>query len=86
MPEISRFFGIIIAMYYNDHGLPHFHAMYGEHNAKSLIESGDTIEGSLPRRALALVSEWRLLHKAVLLVVWQHMLDRKPHNKILPLE
>lgn len=49
MPEISRFFGIIITMYYNDHGLPHFHAKYGEHKAKILIETGAIVEGGLPR-------------------------------------
>ncbi len=86
MPEISRFFGIIITMYYNDHGSPHFHARYGEHKAKMLIETGALIEGALPRRAHSLVEEWRLEHLGDLLVVWQQVMDRQPHGKIEPLE
>ena len=86
MPEISCFFGIIITMYYNDHGLPHFHARYGEHRAKILVETGASVEGGLPRRALALVEEWRLLHFRNLLAVWQQVVDRQPHDKIEPLE
>ena len=63
MPEISRFLGIIIAMYYNDHAPPHFHARYGEFEAVIAIATGDVVAGSLPRRALALVREWRELHR-----------------------
>ena len=86
MPEISRFFGIIITMYYNDHGLPHFHARYGEHKAKFLTETGAVIEGALPRRAHRLVEEWRVQHQSELLVVWQQIMARQPHAKIEPLE
>ena len=86
MPEISRFFGIIITMYYNDHGLPHFHAKYGEHKAKVLIESGAVVEGSLPRRALRLVEDWRIERRDDLLLVWQQVMDRQPHGKVEPLE
>ena len=53
MPEISRFFGIIIAIYYNDHNPPHFHAKYGEHEALVEINNGKVIAGKLPQRALA---------------------------------
>ena len=52
MPEISRFFGIIVAMFYNDHNPPHFHARYGEHKAVIAIETGEIIEGRLPPRVL----------------------------------
>ncbi|MGH9339230.1 MAG: DUF4160 domain-containing protein [Acidobacteriota bacterium] len=53
MPEISRFLGIVIGMFYSDHGVPHFHAVYREHEASIEIES-DTIHGTLPPRALRL--------------------------------
>ena len=62
MPEISRFLGIIIAMFYNDHAPPHMHVVYGEYRAKVDIANGDIIEGKLPRRVLGLVREWRELH------------------------
>jgi len=55
MPEISRFFGIIMAMYYEDHAPPHFHVRYGDHRA---IETLEAIAGRLPPRALGLVLEW----------------------------
>ena len=49
MPEISRFFGIVIAIYFNDHPPPHFHARYGEHKAKFDVATGTVLEGSMPR-------------------------------------
>ncbi len=54
MPEISRFFGIVITMYADEHAPPHFHARYAEHQAVIKIENGETIAGSLPRHALRL--------------------------------
>ena len=60
MPEICRFFGIAIAMYYNDHLPPHFHAEYGEFEAVYAIESLELLRGSLPRRAHGMVVEWAL--------------------------
>ena len=62
MPELSRFFGIIIAMYYNDHAPPHFHAKYGDDEATIRIDNGDLLEGSLSSRAKRLIEEWRILH------------------------
>lgn len=59
MPELSRFFGIIIAMYYNDHSPPHFHAKYGADQAVIRIDTREVIEGTLSARALRLVEEWR---------------------------
>jgi len=67
MPEISRFYGIIVKMFIKDHFPPHFHADYGEHSAMINIESGEVIEGFLPRRALRLVQDWTELHKEELL-------------------
>ena len=86
MPEISRFFGIVIAMYYNDHAPPHFHARYGEFIAKIDILTGAVLEGDLPRRALSLVQEWRTTHQTELLDVRQQIVNRQPHSKIDPLE
>ena len=63
MPEISRFFGIVIRMFYNDHAPPHFHASYGDREALIEIETLGVYRGDLPRRAMALVLEWALLHR-----------------------
>ena len=57
MPEISRFLGIVIAMYYNDHAPPHFHARYGDYEAVIAVATGEVIDGSLPPRVLGLVQE-----------------------------
>ena len=57
MPELSRFFGIVILMYFRDHPPPHFHARYGDHEAKFAIENGKLIEGHFPKRAASLVRE-----------------------------
>lgn len=85
MPEISRFFGIAISMFYREHGVPHFHARYGEHEASVEIESG-LVRGDFPARALGLVLEWRVIHKAELLERWQAARDRRPLQSIAPLE
>ena len=86
MPEISRFFGIVVAMYFRDHDPPHFHARYGEHKAKFDIETGKLIEGTMPRRARALVQEWCTLHLDELRADWELVQARKSPNKIEPLE
>ncbi|WP_419662644.1 hypothetical protein Dvar_31090 [Desulfosarcina variabilis str. Montpellier] len=85
MPEISRFLGIIIAMYYRDHSPPHFHAIYGDYEITVEIESG-IINGRFPKRALKLVFEWLDIHKDELLENWQLAEGRRPLNKIQPLE
>ena len=59
MPELTCFFGIIIAMYYNDHSPPHFHAKYGADQTVIRIDTGEVIDGNLSARALRLVEEWR---------------------------
>jgi len=58
MPEISRFFGIVIAMYYNDHAPPHFHARYGRKEIRVNIATGELLSGNFPGRAQNLVLEW----------------------------
>lgn len=67
MPEISRFYGIIIRMFYNDHSPPHFHAIYGNDEALINIQTLDYVEGKLPKRARTLVTEWTIEHRDELL-------------------
>jgi hypothetical protein len=62
MPEVSRFYGIIIRFYYRDHSPTHFHAIYGEFEALIDIETGSILRGQLPRTAYDLVNTWRGLH------------------------
>ncbi len=85
MPEISRFLGIVIAIYYNDHPPPHFHAKYGDYEAVVYIQNG-VVEGQLPRRALGLILEWYDVHKDELAEDWLLAQQRKPLNRIAPLE
>lgn len=86
MPEISRFFGIIVAMYYNDHRPPHFHASYGGHEALIEVSTGAIIAGGLPARAAALVEEWRRRYKPQLEQNWTLSEARLPLQPIKPLE
>ncbi|HLF88933.1 MAG TPA: DUF4160 domain-containing protein [Anaerolineales bacterium] len=86
MPEISRFLGIVIAMFYNDHGPPHFHARYGNHEIRVNIETGQILSGNFPRRAQNLVLEWLNLHRTELMLNWELAGQRKPLKKIAPLE
>ncbi|OGH06239.1 MAG: transcriptional regulator [Candidatus Levybacteria bacterium RBG_16_35_11] len=85
MPEISRFFGIIITMFFDDHNPPHFHARYGSYKAAIRIEDFALLEGYLPPRALGLVMEWAEIHKDALLKDWGLASQKKPLFKIEPL-
>jgi len=85
MPEISRFLGIIIAMFYRDNEPPHFHAKYGEFEITVDISEG-IVKGQFPKRALGHVLEWYELHKYELLEDWKLASVGKPLNKISPLE
>lgn len=85
MPEISRFYGIIIYMFYNEHNPPHFHAKYQEYEAVIDIES-EIVKGEMPRRALNLIYDWIDIHKDELLENWKFMKERKPLIKIEPLK
>lgn len=85
MPELSRFLGIVITMYYREHPPAHFHAKYGEYRITVGIEDG-VIEGQFPRRALAHVLEWFQLHQDELRRDWQLAADGKPLLPISPLE
>jgi hypothetical protein len=64
MPEISRFFGIVITMYADDHGPPHFHARYGESQARIALADAEVLAGKLPPRALGMVVEWASMHRS----------------------
>ena len=85
MPILSRFFGITIAMYYQDHQPPHFHARYGAYEALVEIDSGQ-VEGQMPGRALQMVLEWRTLHMAALQANWKCCMRHEALQPIPPLE
>jgi Domain of unknown function (DUF4160) len=84
MPEISRFFGIIAFINYNDHNPPHFHAWYGDYKITITIEEG-IVEGKMPKRALKMIFEWMELHKLELIDDWHLAKNKQPLNKINPL-
>jgi hypothetical protein len=86
VPELSRFFGIVIAMYYNDHAPPHFHAKYGESEVTVRIDDGEILDGFLSARAKRLVEEWRILRQEELMQDWLRARARQPLNRIEPLE
>ena len=87
MPEISKFYGIIIRMYFLDHLPPHFHADYNEHHAQIKISDGEIIEGNLPRKALRLVQAWVEIHKTELIENYnQSLRDDGILSKIEPLK
>ena len=85
MPEISRFLGIVIGMFYSEHGAPHFHAVYGGYEISVDIESR-AVQGEFPRRALRLVLEWASLHESELQANWNLARRGEPLNRIAPLE
>jgi len=86
MPEISRFLGIIVAMFYNDHVPPYFHARYGEYKVEIAIESMAIFAGCFPPRALGLVIEWATAHRADLLEDWELARQHAQLKRIAPLE
>ncbi len=86
MPEISRFYGIIIRMFYNDHNPPHFHVIYQNDEALIDIKTLEILEGRLPKRAKTLAIEWSIEHRDELLSNWQKARDHETLNKIEPLE
>ena len=85
MPEISRFYGSVVQMYFGDHPPPHFHARYAGQNGKIDIESLAVIEGNLPARALGLVIEWASLHQEELREAFNRVANMQPPGKIEPL-
>ena len=85
MPEISRFLGIIIAMYHKEHEPPHFHAKYGEQTGVFSIRELKLIEGKLPKRVISIVLEWAFEHRDELMEDWNLANQKKQLNKIKPL-
>jgi hypothetical protein len=85
MPEISRFFGIVIKMYYREHAPPHFHAEYGEYECEISLKDLSVLVGKFPPRALGMVMEWAAMHQSELLAVWDEAREFKALSKIEPL-
>jgi|TARA_B100001971_G_C18011016_1_gene442384 hypothetical protein len=77
MPVITRFYGIIIKMYFNEHGVPHFHAVYGEYNGVFELENLEMIEGDLPGRAIKMIKEWAKGYQGDMLEMWKTQEFRK---------
>lgn len=86
MPAISRFFGVVIRMYIREHGVPHFHAQYGEYHASFAIATLERLEGELPRRPRRDVLEWAADHRAELFANWALARAGQPPQPIAPLE
>jgi len=86
MPTISQFFGIVIQMFWREHAPPHFHALYGEHEALIDIQTLVVIQGSLPRRALSLTIEWASAHREELMEDWNLCQSKQLPKRIEPLE
>lgn len=86
MPEICRFFGLIIAIYYNDHQPPHFHVRYGEQQAIIGIDNLVLLRGKLSPRTLGLVVEWASLHQDELKENWRLARAQQPLIPIEPLD
>jgi hypothetical protein len=84
MPEISRFFGVVIRMLANDYAPPHFHASYGDYEVSVTIRDG-IVTGRFPGRALRMVLEWRDLHEAELLERWDCLRRGEAPAEIPPL-
>jgi hypothetical protein len=85
MPELSRFLGIIISMYFDDHNPPHFHVRYNNFRALISIKDLSLFQGELPPRVLGLVMEWAGLHKNELLDDWNIVQETGKWFKIEPL-
>lgn len=85
MPEVSRFLGIVIAMYYREHGPPHFHAKYERQRAAFSITDLRIMEGKLPPRVISLVLEWAFQHRDELLENWRRAERKEELHKIRPL-
>jgi hypothetical protein len=85
MPELSRFLGMVVSMYFDDHNPPHFHVKYNDNRALIAIDDFKVLEGSLPARILGLVVEWADLHKEELMRDWEMVKSTGKYFKIDPL-
>lgn len=84
MPVIARFYGIVIRMYFlqSEHNPPHIHAIYGDDTAAFEIDTGELLDGDMPKRAKIMVEEWVELNKDELLAMW----ETQEFKKLPPLE
>ena len=85
MPELSRFLGIVVAIFPREHPPPHFHAAYGDYQITVTIQDAE-VRGDFPRRALKHVLEWRQLHQLELMQAWEQVQKGQIPNRIEPLE
>ena len=88
MPEISRFFGIIVKMLFSDddkHHKPHVHVYYGEY-AASVALDGEVLEGSLPTKQYRMLLGWMTVHEEELYAAWNNAVRQIPFTKINPLQ
>jgi hypothetical protein len=85
MPEICRFLGIVITMYFNDHDPPHVHARYGESRATFAIDALKLLDGELPPRVVGLVAEWAAMHRFELRRNWTLLATEGKFRRIEPL-
>ena len=86
MPEISRFYGIVIGMFFDDHNPPHFHVKYAEYQAEIGINNLAIMKGELPPKAMGLVMEWAVEHKQELIKNWHSMKTDRKLSPIKPLK
>jgi len=85
MPEISRFLGIVIKMYFDDHDPPHIHAYYQNFKATFNIRTGQMIDGKFPPKQAAYVTAWTLIHEKELMANWKSLISGKNATKVDPL-
>ena len=85
MPELSRFFGIVVTMHYDDHAPPHFHVRYAGHKAVVSIDPLEVLRGKLQPRALGLVIEWASKHRVELRENWLRARRLAPLKRVAPL-
>lgn len=85
MPRIASFYGVVITMYYKEHGVPHFHAHYAEFEASISVDTLEILGGSMPDRVLALVRKWATLHRDELHANWRRARVDDPLKTIDPL-
>jgi len=85
MPEVSRFYGLVIKIFYDDHNPPHFHAEYGEYAVLVDIDTLAILRGRLPGRALGMVTEWASMHQDELRAAWERAKQLLPPGQIEPL-
>ena len=85
MPELCRFFGIVIVVFFDEHNPPHFHAKYGGESVSIEIETLRVLDGNISPRALGLVMEWAAMHRKELSLAWDSVSHQRTPEKIEPL-